>query len=147
MNISLREATSEDFSFAFIAKKQAMGPHIREKWDWDESYQMSIHQQRWSEKPWFVITVNEVDAGTVSLDEIDTNTLRFGEFYLIDEFRNKGIGTKVLTSVLKESDAKSQKIILEYLKWNPVGSLYMRHGFSIVSETEIHYNMERKPKC
>ena len=29
---------------------------------------------------------------------------------------------------------------LRYLKWNPVGSLYRRHGFSIIDETEIHFS-------
>jgi len=32
---------------------------------------------------------------------------------------------------------------LRYLKWSPVGSLYRRHGFSMIGETEIHFIMER----
>jgi len=28
---------------------------------------------------------------------------------------------------------------LEFLKWNPVGALYFRHGFQVVSEGETHF--------
>jgi hypothetical protein len=32
---------------------------------------------------------------------------------------------------------------LRCLKWNPVGSLYRRHGFTVIDDTEIHFIMER----
>jgi hypothetical protein len=48
-----------DFEFAFQAKKDAMGPHISARWGWDEEYQLSVHKQRWSEKPWFIVTLGE----------------------------------------------------------------------------------------
>jgi hypothetical protein len=34
---------------------------------------------------------------------------------------------------------------LQHLKWNPVGSLYRRHGFSVIDETENHFIMKRLP--
>jgi len=142
-NISLREAIPEDCDFAFKAKKQAMRATIESKWGWDDDFQLSLHEQRWGEKPWFIIEENGQAIGTVSLHHIDNDTLRFGEFYLLDSHRNKGIGTVVLKDILKDCDAKGLKVILEYLHWNPVGSLYKRHGFKVTSENDIHYFMER----
>lgn len=147
MNIELKKVVPEDFEFSFKAKKQAMGPHIEFKWGWDEEFQLKLHKQRWHEKPWYIVIVNDDPVGTLSLHELPNNILRFGEFYLLDSFRNKGIGSNVMKLVLDKADESLQKVILEYLKWNPVGSLYKRHGFSVVSENEIHYFMERKPKC
>ncbi|PWQ97059.1 N-acetyltransferase [Leucothrix arctica] len=141
--IALRDAKSDDYEFAFEAKKQAMRETIESKWGWDEAFQLALHEQRWSEKPWFIIE-NDGDAiGTVSLHQIDDKTLRFGEFYLLDSCRNQGIGTGVLVDTLKDCDAKGLRVILEYLHWNPVGSLYKRHGFEVTSKNEIHYFMER----
>jgi hypothetical protein len=34
----------------------------------------------------------------------------------------------------------------EYLKWNPVGSLYLRHGFVRTHEADIHFFLERPPR-
>ena len=145
MNIEIKEASEQDFNFAFEAKKQAMGPHIISKWGWDEDYQLTVHKQSWEDKPWFVLLLNESLIGTVSIHHLKQH-VRFGEFYLLDEFRGKGIGTQILQGFLAECDGQSKKVVLEYLKWNPVGSLYKRNGFKVTHENEIHYFMERDPK-
>lgn len=144
MNLSLRPALSDEYDFAYQVKKDAMGPHISARWGWDEALQLSIHRQRWGEKPWSIIMYRECRIGTLSLlDEGDT--LRFGEFYIAAEFRGKGLGTQALRQVIIGCDKLQQNIRLEYLKWNPVGSLYRKHGFRVVSENEIHYFMHREP--
>lgn len=68
-NLSLRHAVPGDFSFAFAVKKNAMGPHIIRGWGWDEEYQLSVHRQRWEEKPWFIVLLDEKAVGTVSIQE------------------------------------------------------------------------------
>ncbi|RVU86581.1 N-acetyltransferase [Leucothrix sargassi] len=143
MNFELKPALETDIDFAFEAKRQAMGPHITKKWGWDETFQRNLHEQRYSEKPWFIIYLGDDPIGTVSIYELPKHT-RFGEFYLLDDYRNKGIGSKILKVFLAECDEQSKSVVLEYLKWNPVGSLYKRNGFEVTSENEIHYFMERK---
>jgi RimJ/RimL family protein N-acetyltransferase len=147
MNTELRACTEEDFEFAFEAKRQAMGPYIAVKWEWDEECQRSIHEQRWKEKPWFLITLDTVPVGTVSIHHLDRDLVRFGEFYLLKKFQGQGIGTELLKSFLKECDRDRRRVRLECLKWNPVGSLYKRNGFRVVSENEIHYFLEREPNA
>jgi len=144
MNIKLREVTDKDFDFAFEAKRQAMGPHITTKWGWDESYQLALQQERWNEKPWFIILMNDKTIGTVSIQHFESH-VRFGEFYLYSQFQNQGIGTKVLQEFLTQCDRDSQKVVLEYLKWSPVGSLYKRNGFNVTGENDNHYFMAREP--
>jgi RimJ/RimL family protein N-acetyltransferase len=146
MNIELRKVTERDFSFAFAVKKEAMGPHIESKWGWDNEYQLSVHRERWVEKPWYIVLSDDEPIGTVSIADVDDGK-RFGEFYLKNSFRNKGMGTKILNEFLEECDRNSQTVILEYLKWSPVGSLYKRHGFQVTGENEIHYFMARVPKA
>jgi GNAT superfamily N-acetyltransferase len=141
----LRPATDRDFEFAFRAKKDAMGSHISVRWGWDEEYQRSVHKERWSEKPWFIVMLGEQPIGTVSIHEQPEFT-RFGEFYLLSNFRDQGLGTAILTEFLENCDRSKRSVRLEYLKWNPVGSLYKRHGFEVVSENDIHYFMVRKPR-
>jgi len=144
MKIELKKATENDFDFAFEVKKQAMGPHIISKWGWDEEYQLYLHKQKWKEKPWFILVCEGEHVGTVSIHRLE-KYIRFGEFYLLDNYRNKGIGSTVLKELLAECDRKYKKVVLEYLKWNPVGSLYKRNGFKVTHENDIHYFMEREP--
>ncbi|MDB4837851.1 GNAT family N-acetyltransferase, partial [Marinomonas sp.] len=128
MIMELKAATDTDIDFAFEVKRQVMGPHIQAKWGWDEGFQRTLHTQRYTEKPWFLILLNNEPVGTVSIHELPEHT-RFGKFYLLNDYRNKGIGSKVLTRFLSECDKAAKLVVLEYLKWNPVGSLYKRHGF------------------
>lgn len=143
--ISLSPAKDDDFDFAFETKKQAMGPHIVQKWGWDDDVQKGFHSNYWNSKPWLIISINGEKAGTVSIEQKDDH-IRFGEFYILDRFRNQGIGTQVLKEACEQADRNNLPIRLEYLKWNPVGSLYKRFGFKQISENEIHYFMERVPR-
>ncbi len=132
-------------TFAFQAKKDAMGPHIAMRWGWNEAYQLAVHTQRWQEKPWFIVELDGEPIGTLSIHELPGYT-RFGEFYLLREYRGRGLGSMILTTFLEDCDRFHREVRLEYLKWNPVGSLYRRHGFEVVSENEIHYFMVREPR-
>ena len=144
MITKLRKSDETDFDFAFKVKKDALGPYIADRWGWDEVYQLSIHRERWKEKPWFIITLGENRIGTVSINELE-DSVRFGEFYLLNQYQGKGIGTNVLSEFLDGCNKNGSKVKLEYLKWNPVGSLYLRHGFKVISENDAHYFMERIP--
>ncbi len=145
MDTILKPCTEEDFDFAFEVKKEALGQYIIEKWGWDEALQKKIHSQRWKEKPWSIINISEKPIGTISIHSIDKNMERLGEFYILKKYQGRGIGTKILRSFLDKCDLDQKWVRLEYLKWNPVGSLYKRNGFKIVGESEIHYFLERKP--
>jgi GNAT superfamily N-acetyltransferase len=144
MEIGLRPAQEHDFNFAYEAKKLALGPHVEAHWSWNDEFQLGLHQQRWSERPWFVMELEGVPIGTVSIERHEDH-IRFGEFYLLPSHQRCGIGSAVLHRILAQADEHHLPVALEYLKWNPVGSLYRRHGFVVVGESEIHYFMRRVP--
>jgi GNAT superfamily N-acetyltransferase len=131
-----------DFELSFRIKKSAMGPIIMQKWEWDETYQRNIHRQRLSEKPFYFVQRNNRTIGTLSLLYMETY-VRFGEFYLLSELHHQGLGTKILQHCLTLTDEACLPVRLEYLKWNPVGTLYERHGFRTIGESDIHWFMER----
>ena len=147
MRVMLTPAEEADFEFAFEAKRQALGPHVEARWGWDDLFQRELHRKRWSERPWSLIAFADEKVGTVSIARTATH-IQFGEFYVLSRFQNQGIGTAVLQAVARGADADGLPIRLEYLKNNPVGSLYKRHGFVLVTENDSHYFLVRNPgKC
>ena len=144
MKIVLAPAEEADFEFAFGAKRQALGPYVQARWGWDDSFQRELHQKRWVERPWSIIVHADQKVGTVSIVQATTH-IQFGEFYLLPQFQREGIGTEVLRSVMQHADTDGLPIKLEHLKWNPVGSLYKRHGFAVVAENDSHYFLVRTP--
>jgi GNAT superfamily N-acetyltransferase len=143
VNLTLRAATLADFEFAFEAKHQALGPHITARWKWDEDFQLTLHRKRWSERPWSIIELDGMPIGTLSVEE-HPDHIRFGEFYLLPQYQRQGIGSSLLRSVLDRADALSLPVKLEYLQWNPVGSLYLRHGFKLTSQNDTHFFLQRE---
>jgi GNAT superfamily N-acetyltransferase len=133
--------TDAEVEFSFQAKKQALGPYIIQQWGWDEKFQRDVHDQRLREKPFCQIELNGRPIGTLSL-QLLPEFVRFGEFYLMDSFRGLGIGSKILAHCLELAD-DDIPVRLEYLLWNPVGSLYRRNGFVEVGRTSTHFLMER----
>ena len=144
MRVVLRQATECDMSFAFEAKRRALGPFIKSRWGWDEEFQLDLHKQRWGEKPQFIVLNENTLIGTVSIQE-GLDCIRFGEFYLLPEYQGKRLGSEILASVLQRADEAALPVKLEYLKWNPVASRYQRYGFEITSETDVHFLAVRKP--
>ena len=133
----------DTFEFAFRAKKEALGPHVAVKWGWDDERQRRVHSEKWAAKRFFRILVDGEAAGTVAIDESSSH-IQFGEFYLLPPFQRKGVGGKVLASVIEQSAQKHLPIRLECLKWNPALSLYERAGFVVTRENDTHYFMERR---
>ena len=136
--------TPAEFEAAFAFKKEALGPHVIPRWGWDEARQRAIHEQKWAAKTFFRIDRDGETVGTIAIDR-DAQGLRMGEFYIAPRCQSQGIGSEALAPILRDADAKGLTVRLECLKWNPAISLYRRHGFRVVGETQLHYAMERAP--
>ena len=142
VNVVPLENTTESFEFSFMAKRQALGPYVASRWGWDDAQQRVTHAKYWATRPFFRIERDGVAVGTISIGERPDHVL-LAEFYVLPEFQRQGIGTEVLRRVLSDAREKSMPVRLQFLKWNPVGSLYTREGFTITGESETHYQMER----
>src|SRR5512140_1091424 len=136
--------TPEEFEAAYAFKKAALGPHVIPRWGWDDAEQRAIMREKWRAKTFFRIVREDETVGTIALDE-HRDHIRLSEFYIAPRFQGQGIGTHVLEPILRDADEKCTPIRLECLKWNPAFSLYRRHGFRVVRETDVHYVMERPP--
>ena len=137
------ERNQESFEFALTVKKEALGPHIIERWGWDEGLQRKTHSERWAVRKFSRIIRDADTIGTVSIEEAPDHIM-LAEFYLLPAFQRRGIGTEVLGKILANADSKHLPVRLQCLKWNPALSLYRRHGFVTIGETETHFQMERR---
>ncbi|WP_432255427.1 GNAT family N-acetyltransferase [Limimaricola sp. AA108-03] len=132
-----------DVAFAFEAKRAAMGPHIIKRWPWVEAFQRDLHERQYKEKLFLEIRRSEQRLGALSFHRRPDH-IRFGEFYLLPEYQGCGIGSSILAHSLAVADSLSLPVRLEYLHWNPVGSLYRRHGFQEIGRSETHCFLQRE---
>ena len=70
--------------------------------------------------------------------------IELGQFFILPEYQNKGIGTYLLKGILDTADRLDKKVALRFLRNNPVKSLYVRNSFRVVDTDEILCHMERR---
>jgi ribosomal protein S18 acetylase RimI-like enzyme len=64
---------------------------------------------------------------------------------LLPEHRSQGIGARLMSELIAESEQAGVPITLQVLKTNPAMHLYERSGFVRTGEDGMYYQMERKP--
>ncbi|MGH1459523.1 MAG: GNAT family N-acetyltransferase [Paracoccaceae bacterium] len=134
--------SQSDFSYSFEVKRAAMSAHVAPHWGWDEAVQQEIHRAHFAAKPFYRTLRNGKSIGTLSF-HLRSADIRIGEFYLLPEWQNQGIGARIVTHCLGLADSMGLPVRLEYLRWNPAGRLYARLGFCEVARTDTHIEMLR----
>lgn len=141
----LRQATDADYDFLYTLHVQAMRPYIEATWGWQEEWQQEYFALKFDPRKRQVIQINGRDAGTLVIEE------RQGDVYLalielLPAFQNRGIGTAILTDLLRRAQVCHRPVALHVLKTNqPARLFYERLGFEIVAEEEIRYKMRWLP--
>jgi len=129
--------------FSYQVKKEAEGEYITHMFGWDEDVQRDFHDRAWQEQKPDIITYDGKPIGTIATIEGE-DCIEIGQFFILPDYQNKGIGTCLLKSILDKADRLGKNIALCFLKNNPVKSLYVRNGFRVVDTDEILCRMERE---
>ena len=144
--ITLRPATEADRAFSWAVKEAALRPYVEAVWGWDEDEQRAFHRRDWETAPPDIILQDGAPVGTIAVhrEVCAERCWHFGEFYILPEFQRRGLGTRVLLDLIRESASAGCGLRLEVIKINPAKRLYDRHGFRVTEETATHFLMERE---
>jgi GNAT superfamily N-acetyltransferase len=135
------DETYRDFSYQ--VKKAAVGDYITDMFGWDEDVQRDFHAKAWQEQKPDIIIYDGKPIGTIATVESE-DCIEIGQFFILPDYQNKGIGTYLLKSILDKADRLGTNVTLKFLQNNPVQSLYVRHGFQLVRTGDVAHHMERK---
>ena len=142
--IKLIPADETHKEFSYQVKKTAEGEYITQLFSWDEKVQRDFHAEAWQRHKPDIIAYDGKPIGTIATIESE-DCIEIGQFFILPDYQNKGIGTHLLKSILNKADQLGKNVTLRFLKNNPVKSLYVRNGFQVVHADERFYYMERKP--
>jgi len=141
--IRLIPADETHREFSYQVKKAAEGYYITSMFGWDEDIQRDFHAKAWQQQKPDIIIYDGKPIGTIATTESE-DCIDIGQFFILPDYQNKGIGTHLLNSVLDKADRSGKNVTLKFLKNNPVKSLYVRNGFRVVDTDEILCHMERR---
>lgn len=141
----LRPATAADYDFLYQLHRDTIRPYVEATWGWDEEEQ----QERWQNH--FDPTGRQIIQLLISDTLTDIGTLELSynpDNWYIDlievapEYQNQGIGTTIITDLIRQAHAADQPLTLSVLKANtPAGRLYERLGFMITAEDPVRFQM------
>ncbi len=143
LEIALRPANMQDASFLWQLHCATIKPYIANTWGWDEDFQYRYFTEHFS--PWGnqIIRFQEKDAGVIAVEETPHGII-LSTIELLPQFQGLGIGTQLIQGLLSRAEAQGLPVSLRVLKVNPARQLYLRLGFTVVSETDTHYWMRKE---
>ena len=86
-----------------------------------------------------------VDGGPAGRLVVDRREDEFGliDIALLPEHRGRGIGTRLIQSLLHEASQRGAKVTLHVERFNRAARLYERLGFAVLEDTGVYLRMER----
>lgn len=141
VNYSLRNADENDFMLSFEIRKNALGEYVSQTWGWDEDWQLKYHRQDFNVDILKIIEVNGKPAGSLEVYPENDHIVVSG-LYIIDTYQNLQIGSRIMSSIIKDASSIPANVKLQVLKVDyKAKAFYERLGFTVLNETEQHFQM------
>ena len=142
-SVRLRKATAADSKFAFQTKKATLAKYVAQVWGWDEDEQSRMHETRFAAQDFRVVQVSDTDVGILASAR-HPDHIRVYQLLIRPEHQHQGIGTAVMTHVIRDAAARQLPVRIQVLKVNRrAGRFYRNFGFRIIGQDGTHLRMER----
>lgn len=153
-SITLRPATSGDEPLLFRIYSSTREEELAQvPWTADEKEtflraqfeaQHHHYQEHYSGATFDVVLVDDRPAGRLYVARW-TDEIRVVDIALLPEWRNLGIGTRLLTELLDEAAEAGKRLTVHVEKLNPALELYRRLGFEQVADRGVYLLLEARP--
>ncbi|MBF4570231.1 GNAT family N-acetyltransferase [Plantibacter sp. VKM Ac-2880] len=138
---TLRSATLDDAAWMAELRAVVMRPDLERLGRYDETRVRRRFLDAYRPEHTSVIVVDGVAAGLFAV-RVEPEERWLEHFYLAPEHQGAGLGTAVLTQVLRDGDPRPFR--LNVLHGSPARRLYERHGFTLEREDDVDVWMVRR---
>jgi GNAT superfamily N-acetyltransferase len=135
-DLFLRAATEQDRDFVRLVTELSMRAYAEQSWGyWDGRAQFDLAHDR-------IVQLAGTDIGVIGLEPCPDHW-RLRKFYLLPDYRNAGLGHRLMLGILADADAHRLPVRLTVLEVNPARAFYERHGFRLTHTVPPRHHMER----
>ena len=137
-----RKALPSDTDFARQTHHAAYRDVVmRQFGSFDEKTQDKYFAESWKLGNQEILLKDDKKVGYCSIEYLP-NEIIIQQLTILPEFQSQGIGSELLTDVLKEAKIKGTPVKLQVLKKNRAKNLYEKLGFKEIGTTDTHFKME-----
>jgi ribosomal protein S18 acetylase RimI-like enzyme len=140
--ISLRAAVQADAAFAYAVEEDAMRHYAEQTWGkWNPAADPGAHIASFVASAHQIIELSNRAVGILSVEHHSDHVF-LAKVYILSTYRDSGIGSEVLASILSEARSSKKAVRLHTLAVNTrAQAFYERHGFTAESRTHERVNM------
>lgn len=131
--INFRQATARDLVWMENLHTENMKGYVERIYSWNPV----LFRNNFQAQEYKIIKFKTKFIGFIKILFGDSD-IYLGEIQLKKEYQNRGIGTKLIESLIEESELSGKKLWLKVVKGNPAENLYQRLGFKVFEESETH---------
>ena len=106
--------------------------------------QHQFYQEQFADAEFDLIVKDEQPIGRLYVQRRE-DEIRIIDIALLPEYRNGGIGGKLLQGLLDEAEKMSLPVRIHVERFNRALSLYKRLGFSAIDDNGVYYLLEWLP--
>jgi len=140
----LRPAESADVEVIAELRAVVMRPDLERLGRYDEHRVRQRLRDSFSPRHTSVIVADGAFAGCVTVRPAEDGRW-LEHFYLAPGVQGRGLGTAVLRTLLKRTDADGAPVRLNVLQGSAARRLYERHGFTVDVQDPVDVYMVRRP--
>ncbi|MCP4354176.1 MAG: GNAT family N-acetyltransferase [Proteobacteria bacterium] len=141
-SFNLRPAVKKDIEFLFQLRSTTMRPFFENTHGWiDTEEYLKASDELGNAK---VVMVGDEDIGIIKVIP-KTNELHLHQMQIKPEFQKMGIGAKLLSKTISQSETLQIPITLYVITSSPAKRLYDSFGFVVSIKYEHHCKMCRQP--
>lgn len=154
-SVSFRPITSDDRELLLRIYRSTREDELATVVDWTpEMKDAFILQQFTAQHTWYqehyegaeflVILVDGAPAGRLYVHRRPSE-IRLVDIALLPEYRNTGLGTRLLRGLLAEGEASGRPVTIHVEIYNPAMRLYQRLGFRPIEDRGVYHLLEWRP--
>ena len=142
MNISLKEATSNDIEFLFDLHKKGLRDCVERQFGmWNEEWQRSSFMGKINPDKRKLIMYRGERIGALGVS-CGNYEIYLEYIVILPEYQRQGIGTYLIKQITSKADEQGKPVKLGVLKFNnDAYRLYSSLGFRTLDETEVKFIM------
>jgi GNAT superfamily N-acetyltransferase len=150
-SLSLRPADAGDEAFLFTVYAGSHGEDLASLGWGPDQIREFLKMQREAELRFFtaeypraenqIVLMNAEPIGRVLVERRDSE-IRGIDLSLLPEFRNLGIGSRLIEQLQAEAATERKPVRMQLIRFSRAMPLFERLGFTRVSESGTHYQME-----
>jgi len=144
MDLRFRAYCADDFEFVRGLYFETMRWAIDRVFGWDQARQEANFAEWFKGEECSIIMADSAAVGWIQ-QRSEGEAVILGSIYVAPTMQRKGIGTRIIQTILDSAKRRHQVVTLAVMKINPAFDLYRRLGFRITHEDEHKLYLRADP--